>query len=154
MPSKCPVHKILAKLRTFAGLPVPFGVKWVDGKPDFRQLDEQKLVDAVVQHKCGVCGEHLGDWAWFVGGPRSFTSMLFNDPLMHYTCAKESIRLCPFLQGKRDHYRGELPNNGVMDTSGRPEKMYLGRARSTTVKFTMIPGGAAITGNVRIVEGF
>jgi nitrous oxide reductase accessory protein NosL len=39
--NKCPFHKMLRHLKTFAGLPVPEAVKWIDDKPDFRQIDHE-----------------------------------------------------------------------------------------------------------------
>jgi hypothetical protein len=68
--SKCPVHKILDKLKRFAGLPVPFMVKWHEGKPDFRVMDGDACLRCVHEKLCGICGEKLGDTAWWIGGHR------------------------------------------------------------------------------------
>lgn len=132
----CPFHKILRKLRVFAGLPVPMLVKWIDGKPDFRQIDPAGFIKAVIEHRCGVCGDKLGDFAWFVGGEKCLENRMFTDAGMHKTCAEESIRLCPFLNGTRPTYRGDVPNSGLIDpASGRPERMFLMRAPSNHVRF-------------------
>lgn len=69
--STCPVKRVfkfLNHLATFAGFPVPHGVKWIDGKPDFRQVDEDRWLEAAQKKLCGVCGKRLGEYAWYIGG--------------------------------------------------------------------------------------
>jgi hypothetical protein len=52
--TKCPVTKALAALKRFAGLPVPEMVKWIDGKPDFRQVDERKFILHYQYRLCAI----------------------------------------------------------------------------------------------------
>jgi hypothetical protein len=36
----------ISRLKRFAGMPVPATVRWVNGKPDFRQIDEAQYIRA------------------------------------------------------------------------------------------------------------
>ena len=99
--SGCPYHRMLAKLRVFAGLPVPVTAKWIDGKPDFRQTDPEQMMRCVKFHLCGVCGGKLGLTCYWLGGPLCQRNRFFADAAMHRECAEESMRLCPFLNAKR-----------------------------------------------------
>lgn len=51
------------------GYPVPFFVAWVDGKPDFRVMDQSKWIRAVRESRCWVCGKPMGQWKIFALGP-------------------------------------------------------------------------------------
>jgi hypothetical protein len=152
--SKCPVSKLLKRLVHFAGLPVPVIFRWVDGKPDFRQIDSVKWFDVVSRRACGVCGEKLGDTCWYIGGPKSARRELFTDPPMHGACARESLRLCPFLNGERQHYRGDVPDDGLVDTSRRPEKVFLLRGLTRNMKVAVM-GETAValsSGPIEVVD--
>lgn len=131
--TKCPVTRALDKLKRFAGLPVPHAVKWIDDKPDFRQMDLEKYAEAINRRLCGVCGDPLGEKCYWIGGPKSFRSKLFTDLPMHQACAVESIRLCPFLNGTRQDYRGYVRTMPQMVVEGRPEKMLLMRGRTANI---------------------
>lgn len=123
----CPFHRFLRKLKVFAGLPVPVTAKWVDGKPDFRQTDTEQMIRCVKFGLCGVCGGKLGFTAYWIGGPQCQRNHYFADAAMHRECAEESMRLCPFLNGKRQQYRGDLPHTNLQEASGRPTRMFLMR---------------------------
>jgi hypothetical protein len=139
----CPIHRALVKLRTFAGLPVPVGVRWVDGKPDFRQIDAEKWLHHIQNRACVICGRGLGEWAWWIGGPLTLANHYFNDGPMHHACAVESIRLCPFLNKERLHYRGEVPHDGLAQPieAGRPKVMYLMRGKTKAIQLIGLPDG-------------
>ncbi len=79
------------------GYPVPWFVTWIDGKPDFRLLDEEKFILAVRLKACSVCGTSLGRFKSFVGGPMNVLQMLSGEPPMHHECAFFAVRACPFL---------------------------------------------------------
>lgn len=143
----CPFHRMLRHLKVFAGFPVPDSVQWINGKPDFRQIDTAKIIRAVRYRLCAVCGKKLGLTCYWVGGPLCQTNHYFNDPAMHQECAEESIRLCPFLIGKRDHYRGDLPDSGLLHKEdGRPERMFLMRSVTKEMEFRLMSAamGSAI----------
>jgi hypothetical protein len=54
-----PIPTHLQHLPVFAGLPVPYFVKWIDGKPDFRIMDPERVANCVNNHLCGICGKKL-----------------------------------------------------------------------------------------------
>ena len=51
------------------GFPVPWFVGYVDGKPDFRTMDGDKLIIAVRHKRCWMCGQPLGKHLTFAIGP-------------------------------------------------------------------------------------
>jgi hypothetical protein len=79
------------------GYPIPWFVKWIDGKPDFRLLDEEKFRRAFQDKRCTVCGGPLGKYKSFVGGPMNILQLISGEPPMHLTCALFSVQACPFL---------------------------------------------------------
>ncbi len=84
---KCPVR----------GIPIPWFVPWIDGKPEFRVADSGKRVEAVRQKKCWVCGDYLGKRLAFIIGPMCAVNRTTAEPPTHRECAEYSVRACPFL---------------------------------------------------------
>lgn len=93
-----------------AGFPVPWFVQWFDngqpcdfgqGVPDFRVADQRKLVAAVKQNRCYVCGEQLGQFKAFVIGPMCAINRTIAEPPNHRDCAIFSATACPFLSRPR-----------------------------------------------------
>jgi len=139
--SQCPWHRMLRKLKVFAGLPVPVTALWKDGKPDFRTTDHEQLMRSVKYKLCAVCGAKLGLTCYWIGGPLCVQNHYFTDPGMHLECAKESIRLCPFLNGKRTTYRGDdLSSQSAHDTSKRPDRMFLMRGLTSVMEWRSLGG--------------
>lgn len=79
------------------GYPIPWFVLWIDGKPDFRVMDEEKRVRAVRERICWCCGKPLGDVFAFVSGPMCGMSRTSSEPPAHLECALWSVKGCPFL---------------------------------------------------------
>ena len=79
------------------GYPIPYGVFWKDGVPDFRQIDHVKWVECTEKHLCGICGNKLDKNFCFVGGKLSIKNRLFTDSPMHIECAVYALQVCPFL---------------------------------------------------------
>lgn len=89
------------------GYPVPWFVVWLDdaaervepglGRPEFRVMDEVKLVEAVRFSRCWVCGGPLGANRAFVLGPMCAVNRTSAEPPSHRECADWSARACPFL---------------------------------------------------------
>lgn len=79
------------------GYPVPWFVKWYDGKPDFRVVDHERFIQAVRHSRCFICGNPLGRFATFVGGPMAILQMVSAEPPTHHACAEFAVRACPFL---------------------------------------------------------
>lgn len=79
------------------GYPVPWFVDWIDGKPEFRAMDGRKLVRAVKEKLCWVCGQPLGRNMAFVIGPMCAINRVSSEPPSHLECALFSAKACPFL---------------------------------------------------------
>jgi len=79
------------------GLPIPFFVANIDGKPDFRVVDPEKLFKCVKRQLCWICGHQLGKMIAFVGGPLCVVNHISADAPMHYSCAEWSVKACPFM---------------------------------------------------------
>jgi hypothetical protein len=98
------------------GFPVPWFVQWIDGKPDFRVIDSRKLVVAVNQRLCWVCGEPLGRHMAFTIGPMCAINRTSGEPPSHRECAVFSATACPFLTKPKVKRREE----------GKPEDVNFG----------------------------
>lgn len=79
------------------GFVVPWFVPWVEGQPEFRAMDHEKLIRAVRENLCWVCGQHRGRWMTFVIGPMCLVNRISSEPPSHLECARYSARVCPFL---------------------------------------------------------
>jgi hypothetical protein len=89
--------RIAALPRTDAGVPVPFFVAYVQGKPDFRIADQRKFAVAVRQRRCWICGEPLGQRLCFVVGPMGAFNRISSEPPSHRSCALYALQICPYL---------------------------------------------------------
>ena len=95
-------------------MPIPYGVLISpDGTPDFRVTDEAKRMAILKYRLCGLCGEPLGKFQFFVGGAKSTA---FYDPPSHLDCAIYAMQTCPFIVGRityateqsiKDRHEGE-----------------------------------------------
>lgn len=80
------------------GYPIPWFVhRPADGTIDFRVMDPERFVLAVKERRCWVCGDRLGKFIAFVGGPLSAAQRLYADPPSHVECAEFAAKVCPFL---------------------------------------------------------
>jgi hypothetical protein len=79
------------------GLPVPFFVAQVDGKPDFRIAEADKVARCRQEYLCWICGQKLGRYMTFVIGPMCAVNRISAEPPMHRDCAEYSVKVCPFL---------------------------------------------------------
>lgn len=88
----------------FKGYPVPYIVLIrPDGTPDFRVANEERRDEVIGRRLCHLCGEPLGWWIAFIGGPSAIAQRLFYDPAMHPECARYAVVACPFLRGDTDY---------------------------------------------------
>ncbi len=78
-------------------VPVPWFVDWLDGKPEFRAMDQRKWVRAIKEKLCWVCGQKLGRNMTFVAGCMCGVNRTSAEPPNHYDCALWSAKNCPFL---------------------------------------------------------
>jgi hypothetical protein len=89
---------LVRRPRDRRGLPIPF-VQALndDGTPDFTAVDATLAWKAGEERRCGLCGESIGYWVAFIGGPKSVQHRAFLDPPMHPECAHAAVRLCPHM---------------------------------------------------------
>ncbi len=106
-PSAVEMPPRIAALPRLRGFPVPWFVDKVDGEYDFRVMDKRKLVLAVTEGLCWVCGGKLGRHRSFVIGPMCGVNRTNAEPPSHTECARYSALACPFLSRphmkRRDH---------------------------------------------------
>jgi hypothetical protein len=117
------------------GLPIPYATLRVDGRPDFRTLDLERVERCIQDRLCGVCGRTLDYWIAFIGGPACERNRLFRDPAMHPQCADYAARACPFISGARTKYSSRpLPEGeglathvdvNMADHERRPVDMFI-----------------------------
>ena len=94
------------------GYPVPFFVPYVDGKPEFRGFDGEKLAICVRLKRCWLCGQPLGKFMAFVIGPMCAVTRTSAEPPSHRGCARYSVQACPFLtQPKMRRNEKDLPDH-------------------------------------------
>jgi hypothetical protein len=89
------------------GFRVPWFVKWINGKPDHRIIDREKLMRAYKEDRCLVCGEPLGRYRASILGPMCVVNRTISEPPSHRDCAEYALRECPFLSipEKKRHER-------------------------------------------------
>jgi hypothetical protein len=80
------------------GYVVPFFVAWIDGKPDFRILDPQKMRRCVHERLCWLCGGPLKErTVAYVIGPMCAINRTSAEPPSHVECGEYAAKVCPFL---------------------------------------------------------
>lgn len=89
------------------GYPVPFAtmIDPITGQPDFRILDIRRQMQCFKDKLCAMCGEPLGRYIAFIGGPKSGESHRFNDPGMHRECAEYAAVVCPYISRETAQHR-------------------------------------------------
>ena len=101
------------------GYPVPWFVKWIDEKPDFRVFDPEKFRTAVNHSRCWLCGKPLGRYLTFVIGPMCMINRINAEPPSHLACAEYAALACPFLTQPRMR-RNEKDLPAMHDAAGIP----------------------------------
>jgi hypothetical protein len=97
------------------GVPVPWFVAWIAGKPDFRVIGRNKMADAVNFRLCWVCGQERGANVSFVVGPMCAVNRTSAEPPAHRDCAIYSAKYCPFLTKPHMHRReANMPEGTVV----------------------------------------
>lgn len=143
--------RLAARPRDRRGYPIPWTVKLdLEGRPDFRVIDTEKVAIAVGLKRCAMCGEALGRHLAFIGGPVSFKTRLFTDMPMHKDCALYAIQVCPWLAAPNMRYAGSLPQLSgsvtVAHTSEmveeRPERFFIGTTKCCHLVRT--PAGSVV----------
>lgn len=79
------------------GFPVPWFVAWIDGKPDHRVMDAEKMPRALKLGLCWMCGQQLGRFKSFCIGPMCSITRTIGEPPSHLECVRYAAIACPFL---------------------------------------------------------
>jgi hypothetical protein len=109
----------IRKLPLQRGYPVPWFVAWIDGVADFRITDGRKLVLAIKEHRCWMCGERLGAHGAFVVGPMCVVNRTSGEPPSHLTCALYAAQACPFMTRPHAKRReGDKPAEATFHEAG------------------------------------
>lgn len=102
--------------RDEVGRPIP----WFVADGDFRVVDARKIVRAVRERLCFLCGQPLRRASsTFVAGPMCLVNRVSAEPPNHFDCALWSTLACPFLtRPLRERRDADLPDDvhsaGVM----------------------------------------
>ena len=142
------IPRFLSHLEVYGGFPVPFTQMWIDGKPDFRVMDSERVQQCAEEKLCAICGHRLGEFAFFIGGPLSKANHLFADPAMHERCADFASRTCPFVSGDRHEYSTRAVKNAgravikidEMVSTQRPSTMFILKTRTKHVRAVTLQG--------------
>jgi hypothetical protein len=103
---------------------VPWFVGYVDGKPDFRTMDGEKLGIAVRHKRCWMCGQPLGKHLTFSIGPMCAVNRNIAEPPSHLSCAEYAVKACPFLtqprmkRNEKDKPEGHIAGVGLKRNPG------------------------------------
>lgn len=90
--------RIAALPRDHRGFPVPWFVAWIDGKPHFPTMSDERLARALHEDRCWICGHPIdGPLRAYVVGPMCAVNRTSGEPPSHEMCADYAARACPFL---------------------------------------------------------
>lgn len=99
---------------TYKDIVVPFIADATDdawgtkgGVVNFGKASPTHWADAAENKLCGICGQRLGYWIVFAGGPNSVASRSFLEPGMHEECAAYAAAVCPWMLGGKDYEDAE-----------------------------------------------
>lgn len=95
------------------GFPIPWNVvRNTDGSAAFTVNDTRKSWIAISEGLCPICGEKLGRWKWFCGGPLSAfdPNGWFLDLPGHRECIEHALKTCPYLSMPKYLGRIDVPN--------------------------------------------
>jgi hypothetical protein len=123
------------------GYPIPYFVPYIDGGPEFRGFDGEKMLICVRHKRCWLCGGPLGKFMVFVIGPMCAINRVSAEPPSHRDCAFYAVQACPFLT--RPHMRR---NEKDMPERREPPGVMLRRNPGcsllwTTLKYSVFKDG-------------
>jgi len=120
-----PVPVRLAHRPTVAGLVVPYVTpQAADGRFLFGVLDPRRLAHCLTNYLCQVCGTRLERPLVLLMRRRDLPRRCVSEPALHPVCAAYTIRACPMVAGRMNHYRSTPASLGqhlapAADTAAR-----------------------------------
>lgn len=101
------------------GYPVPYFVACVDGKPDHRVMDGEKLRTALQLDRCWMCGQKMGAFKSFCIGPMCAITRTISEPPSHLECLRFAAMACPFMtRPKAKRREANLPEDAKFSEHG------------------------------------
>jgi hypothetical protein len=101
------------------GYPVPFFVAMVDGKPDHRVADGDRMTRALRFDLCWMCGQRLGRFKSFCIGPMCAITRTISEPPSHIECLLFAAQACPFMtRPKAKRREANLPEEAAFSETG------------------------------------
>jgi len=80
------------------GYPIPYFVSYINGKPEFRFIQPERIMMIIERKVCHICGKPLPkDFCYFISGPMGLQNRISTDAGMHRVCAEFSLIACPHL---------------------------------------------------------
>lgn len=126
-------------------LPIPVVNEYDDGTWDFTAINGDVSKELAEARRCGLCGEKMGWWIAFFGGPASATSGVYSDPPMHPECAEAATRLCPHITRPTMQRAKSSPVEAVTPagmTLNRPSEWVMWVTRTFQIRLSASQGGA------------
>ena len=123
------------------GLPIPpVNVHPGPGGPvvDFTTINTTTSTGLAVARRCSLCGDPMGYWVAFLGGPRAAELMRYSDPPGHPECMTAALSLCPHIAlGRHRRARADRLGGGIPPGShgDKPDRYVLGITRSYRTRF-------------------
>lgn len=117
-------------LEQYKGFPITATTLIVDGKPNFKATDPEKVWEFKRDGKCSICGQSLNYWiAFMVTEEEAKTGLIYESP-NHEACLRYAFKICPWLAYSNAKYTDLSKNTTLIGShpdraliSGRPEKL-------------------------------
>jgi len=131
-PDLPPIPMRLHDRPLLAGLAVPWiTVQTPDDRYRFGAVDADRAAKALYHRWCQICGHPQDARFMFAMRDRDLDRNLAAEAAIHPECFHYSIRACPMLAGRMDHYRASGHAElfaGIGDVLGDPEGRRAGQA--------------------------
>ena len=101
---------------------------------DFTTINTTTATNLAARRRCSLCGEPIGYWVAFLGGPRAAELMVYADPPGCPDCMRAAMRVCPYIAlGRHRRARADRPGAGIIPTGAsadKPDRWLLGITRA------------------------
>lgn len=83
----------IARLPKFQGIPVPFYVPDIEGRPDFGAVRPRAIAECHLEKLCWICGDKTGAFKAFVTSASNGITRMVQEPPCHADCAEYTARV-------------------------------------------------------------